>query len=162
MALNCPSPNYQGRIVPWEFALACGDLDPETLSFLPLGSLNNKTFELGTSTSDSTTDDSGPVTTEIVTYLTFTSTASGFATREDGSLSNQSALFDYFINEVTAGRQPSLWLRITFQDRTVYAYCNLTSFQRTAASTDTVSFEVSVTATSTGSAQAPIVSVPTP
>lgn len=167
-SLSCSQANYIGRTVPWEFAMVCGNVDPRdsSVSFMPVGSLNNKTFNLSTETSDNTTDDTRGVTSSLVTYLSLESTASGFATVEDGTLSNQAELYKYFTNQVQAGdprRQPSLWIRVTFPDITVYAFVNITGYNRTMETTGTVSFELSVASTGTNSATIdPVIIVDTP
>lgn len=166
--LQTNQPNYIGRSVPWEFLIADGTTDPRTRSddFKILGSLNNKTFSLGAETSDNTTDDTLGVLSSLVTYLSFESSASGFATVEDGTLSNQTTFQRYFVDQTVASdvrRQPSLWVRITLPNLTYYAYVNVTSFNITAASTSTVEFETSVEATATNSDTiAPVFAVPTP
>ncbi len=163
---NCDQKNYIGRSVPWEYALACGDVDPTTLSYQPVGSTNNKTWNIGTETSDNTADDTQGVTSSIVTYANLESSVSGFATARDGTLSSQAALYQYFTNQTISGnisKQPSIWVRVTFPDLTFYAFVNITSYNRTIASSDTVTFEITVSSTSTNSAAiAAIQSFPTP
>lgn len=167
-SLSCDQANYIGRSVPWEYAMVCGNVDPQGagVNFLPVGSLNNKTFNLSSETSDNTTDDTRGVISSLVTYLSLESTASGFATVADGTLSNQAALYKYYTSQVQAGdprRQPSLWIRVTFPDVTVYAYVNITALNRTAGTTETVSFELTVSSTGTNSATIdPVIVVDTP
>lgn len=164
--LQCDQKNYIGRAVPWEYALACGNVDPTTLNYMPVGSTNNKTWNIGTETSDNTADDTSGVTSSLVTYASLESTVSGFATVADNTLSTQAALYDYFIGQTLSSdtrKQPSMWIRVTFPDRTFYAFVNITSYNRTTASTDTVTFELSVSSTATNSTSiAAIQSVPTP
>lgn len=160
---DCPQVNVIGRAVPWEFfELVCGDADPTTLSYLPVGSLNNKTWNLSSQVTDNTSDSTIGVTSSLVTYISLESTASGFATGEDGTLSNQARLYKYYTDEVQAGRQPTMWVRVTFPDITVYAFVNITGYNRSMASGETVTFELSVQSTATGSAQESIVVVDTP
>ena len=162
----CDQKNYIGRSVPWEYALACGDVDPTTLSYQPVGSTNNKTWNIGTETSDNTADDTSGVTSSLVTYASLESTVSGFATVADNTLSNQAALYQYFLEQTLSSdtrKQPSIWVRVTFPDLTFYAFVNITSYNRSTASTDTVTFEMSVTSTATNNAAiAAIQSFPTP
>lgn len=160
---DCPQVNSIGRTVAWEFfELVCGDADPTSLSYLPLGSTNNKTWNLTSQSTDNTTDQTFGVTSNLVTYISLESTASGYATGEDGTLSNQARLYKYYVNEIQAGRQPTMWVRVTFSDITVYAYVNITAYNRAAASGDTVTFELSVQSTSTGTVQPAIVVEDTP
>lgn len=162
---DCNLPNYIGRTVPWEFFTGCGDVDPTdpANTWLPVGSLNNKTWNLTTSETDNTSDDTQGVMSSLITYLTLESTASGFATAEDGTLGNQALLMKYLVSEVVDNqRQPSLWVRVTFPDVTVYAFVNMTANNRSMSSTETVTFEISVKSTATGTSQAAIVIEDTP
>ena len=42
MALNCKNPNATGASVLVEYSLACGDVDPKTLTFQRMGSMRGK------------------------------------------------------------------------------------------------------------------------
>lgn len=160
---DCPQVNSIGRAIPVEFfELVCGDADPTSLSYLPIGSTNSKTWNLSSTSSDNTSDSTVGVTSSLITYINLEATLSGFATSEDGTLSNQARLYKYYVEEVQNDRQPTMWLRATFQDITVYAFVNITGYNRSMASGETVTFEISVQSTSTGTAQPAIVVVDTP
>ena len=58
MALNCKNPNATGASVLVEYALACGDVDPKTLTFQRMGSMRGKDLTLSADTIDTTTDSS--------------------------------------------------------------------------------------------------------
>ena len=153
MAVCTGSSNYTGRNVPVEFAVSCGDVDPVGLTYLPFGSVNQKDVNVGTTTTDNTSDDTDGVQSALVTYLTFSATVSGFATSADGVAANQATLKKYLVDEVMAGRQPTVSIRVIFPDVTYYAFCNVTTTSNGAPSGDatTFSFEFTATATPAGS-----------
>lgn len=158
MAVCNTSGNYVGKSVVVEFVESCGDTDPTALSYLPIGSSNQKDINVGTTTTDTTSDGTGGVQSSIVTFLTFSATVSGFATTQDGIAVNQALLKKYLVNEVKAGRQPTVWVRAVFPDVTYYSFCNVTTNSNGAPTTDatTYSFEFTSTATPEGSGIDPI------
>ena len=160
MAECTGSTNALGKNVILQFLESCGDTDP-TLApelFKVIVSVNQKDVNIGTTTTDITSDDTGSVQASLVTYLTFTATVAGFATTSDNALVNQAFLKKYLVNEIVAGRQPTVWVRAIFADVTYYAFCNLSTSSNGASSTEAVSFnfEFVATATPLGSGVAPI------
>ncbi len=151
MAVCTGTSNYTGRNVILEFVESCGDTDPTLLTYLPAGSVNQKDVNVGTTTTDNTSDDTTGVQSALVTYLTFSATLAGFATQSDGATVNQALLKKYLVNEVIAGRQPSVFIRIIFPDITYYAFCNVTSSTNSASSTEAVTYNFEFTATATPS-----------
>lgn len=153
MAICTGSGNYLGKKIIVEFAESCGDTDLSLLSYLPVGSVNQKDINVGTTTTDNTSDDTTGVQSNLVTFLTFGVTVSGFATTTDSIAVNQAFLKKYLVNEVIAGRQPTVAVRVIMPDVTYHAFCNVTSTGVSGASTDTAtaSFEFTATATPFGS-----------
>ncbi|MNQ15157.1 Phage major tail protein 2 [compost metagenome] len=149
MALNCDTTKYVGREVVVEFALACGDIDPGTLSFLPIGALRGKEVNLEMDTVDATADDSvGSFRENLVTYKTFSFSGDGVAKRADGVLSNQTALYKHTFEDP----QPVAWFRFTFPDVTITSFMIISTFSRSATYDDVVTFslEASTTASDFG------------
>ena len=58
MALNCKNPNAAGKSILAEFSAICGDVDPRTATFQPIGSMRGKDFTFSADTIDTTADDS--------------------------------------------------------------------------------------------------------
>lgn len=165
MAIGCDaSSNYVGRNVVLEVVESCGDTAPDTLTYLPIGSVNQKDINVGTTTTDITSDDTTGAQATLVSFLTFTASVSGFATQSDGVAANQALLKKYLVDEVVAGRQPTVFVRAIFPDVTYYAFCNLTSNSNSASSSEATgyTFEFSLTATPVGSGVDALYCVDTP
>lgn len=140
MALqNCGSGDYAGKSVPLEYAIACGDVDPATLSFLPLGALTVKSFEAAMETTQTRTDtDAGGYASTLVTGANFSVSASGKCKKDDA---NHLALVQaYFEN--AAGDGLRLYVRLTFPDLTFRPFCVMSSYSRTGDTTDFVTFDL--------------------
>lgn len=163
MAICTGSGNYQGKLAIVEFVESCGDTDPTILTYLPIGSTNQKDVTVGTTTTDNTSDDTNGVQSSIVTFLTFAVTVGGFATTVDSINVNQDLLRNYLVNEVINTRQPTVFIRVILPDSTYYAFCNVTQTAVSASSTDTATanFEFTATATPFGSGIPSIQMVPT-
>lgn len=128
-ANGCKRDAYVGKIVPIEFALACGDIDPTTLNYLPIGAQQGGDISMEWDTVDGT--HSGSVGANRANYATFQSltiSGDGICMAQDGSLSNQTMLWKHVARPI--GGQPIVWLRVTFPDITLYAYCIITSMSR--------------------------------
>lgn len=149
MALNCDTTKYVGREVVVEYALACGDVDPGSLTFLPIGAMRGKEVNLEMDTVDATADDSvGSFRENLVTYKTFSFSGDGVARRADGVLSNQTALYTHALTDP----QPVAWMRFTFPDLTITAFMIISTFSRSAPYDEVVTFslETTTTASDTG------------
>ena len=110
---DCANGNMTGRNLKVRFAKGCGDLDLGTADFKTFGSINTKQLDFTAETTDNTSDLSGAVNSSLVTTLSSEITVSGWADKADTALvSNQLELTKYFIEEITAGRQPSGWLDV--------------------------------------------------
>jgi len=146
---GCELDQYIGRDVGLEFALACGDVDPRTLNYLPIGALRAKEFSLEWDTVDGTTDSTkGSTRTAIATYKTFSCSGDGTCKKKDDTQSNQTALFMHVNEPQGTGGQPIAWIRITCPDITVYAFCVITTIGRTMPYDELSTFNFEATATS--------------
>lgn len=109
----CTTPtNNPGRLVAVEYAIGCGDDDFINKTYLPLGSMNAKDLTYSATTADNTSDTSGGFTSEIVIRTGMDVAVSGF-TLQDSAVSAQNALVIYYFTELQAGRQPTVWLRVS-------------------------------------------------
>lgn len=143
MALNCATDVYVGKEVAVEFALACGNIDPGTLSFLPIGAMRGKEVTFEADTVDTTTDDSlGSIRSSLVTFKSFSFSGDGVCKRADGTLSNQTALFKHFASE----DQPVCYMRFTYPDVTIVSFMILTNMSRSAPHDDVSTFSLEATA----------------
>lgn len=145
MALNCASSKFVGKSVLAEFALACGDVDPLTLTWLPLGAARNKSLTMSADTVDATADDSvGSFRDTLITYKTFEASIDGVTKRDDGTTSNQQLLFNHFVTDP----QPYVWIRLTGPINTVIGFCVLTEFSQEFPYDDIATYSITASATS--------------
>ena len=139
---------YAGRAVILEYAVGCPDAKPLEAAYKFVGASNTKSFTLGAETVDSTTDQTtGGVKSSIVTYINFECSVDGKVRLKDKAAEANAALLKYFVGEVAAARQPSAWIRLTFPDVTIEAYCNISNYERSAPDSDLVTFSASFQAT---------------
>lgn len=148
MALNCKNPNATGASVLVEYALACGDVDPKTLTFQRMGSMRGKDLTLSADTIDTTTDtSSGGYRSSLASFKTMEFTGDGLCRVGDASDSGQTQLTKHMVDEP----QPVLWLRFTYPDLTFTAYMILTEMSRSAPNDDAITFSMTASVTDTGS-----------
>jgi len=159
MALNCASSKFVGKSVLAEFALACGDVDPMTLTWLPMGAARNKSLTMSADTVDATADDSvGGFRDTLITYKTFEVSIDGVTKRDDGTTSNQQLLFDHFVTDP----QPYIWLRLTGPINTVIGFCILTEFSQEFPYDDIATYSITASATSRPGGLASVIVEDTP
>ena len=146
-ALNCAGSKYVGKRVLLEFALACGDVDPNTLSWLKLGGVRNKSVNRSSDTIDVTTDDSyGSIRETLTTYKTFELSADGLTKPDDGTTANQFLLSQHY----DANEQPYVWFRLSGPIKTTVAFCVLTEMSEENPYDDAMSFSITAAATGRG------------
>ena len=159
MALNCASDKFVGKSVLAEFALACGDVDPMTLTWLPLGAARNKSITMSADTVDATADDSaGGFRDTLITYKTFEAAIDGVTKRDDGTTSNQQLLFNHFVTDP----QPYVWIRLTGPINTVIGFCVLTEFSQEFPYDDIATYSMTASATSRPGGLASVIVEDTP
>jgi Bacterial surface proteins containing Ig-like domains len=159
MALNCASSKFVGKSVLAEFALACGDVDPMTLTWLPLGAARNKSLTMSADTVDATADDSvGSFRDTLITYKTFEVSIDGVTKRDDGTTSNQQLLFEHFVTDP----QPYVWIRLTGPINTVIGFCVLTEFSQEFPYDDIATYSITASATSRPGGLASVIVEDTP
>lgn len=144
MALNCASSKFVGKSVLAEFALACGDVDPMTLTWLPLGAARNKSITMSADTVDATADDSvGSFRDTLITYKTFEVSIDGVTKRDDGTTSNQQLLSEHFVTDP----QPYVWIRLTGPIKTTIGFCILTEFSEEYPYDEIATYSLTASAT---------------
>jgi predicted secreted protein len=145
---GCQTNKYVGRDVGLEVSFVCGDVDPTTANFMPIGALRTKEFTIEWDTVDATADDNkGATRSNLATFKTFTCSGDGTCLKADGTQSNQTALFMHVNDPQGTSGQPVAWIRITMPDITVYAYCIISSIGRTMPFDELATFNFSATAT---------------
>jgi len=156
MALNCAGTKFVGKEVLLEFALACGDVDPNTLSWLPLGACRNKSQSISSDTVDATADDSsGSFRDTLTTFKTFELSADGVTKADDGTTTNQYVLFNHYITDP----QPYVWFRLTGPIQTTVAFCVLTEYSSEAPYDDVMTYSIAASATARPSGDSVIVTL---
>lgn len=112
---TCPNTSTinPGKLVTVGYAVGCGDDDFESLTYLPLGTINSKQLSYAAEVSNTTNDLSGAVTSEIVVRTGLELSVSGFLTNNDSVVSSQNALINYYWQELNANRQPTVWIRVS-------------------------------------------------
>lgn len=159
MALNCASDKFVGKSVLAEFALACGDVDPLTLTWLPLGAARNKSKTMSADTVDATADDSvGSFRDTLVTYKTFELSIDGVTKRDDGTTSNQQLLSNHFETDP----QPYVWIRLTGPINTTTSFCVLTEFSEEYPYDDVATYSMTAGATSRPGGLPSVITTTTP
>lgn len=153
---DCPNANVMvGKTLVVGYAIACGDAVFTGLTYKPLGTISDKQLAFEANTDDNTNDLSGAVTSSIVVNTTFTLSVSGFLTTIDSALSSQNELIQYYWDELNAGRQPVVWLKISgpTYPRVWHVFMNYTgsSEGHGTVATSTISFDF--VTTDTGVAQ---------
>ena len=140
----CDSEKSAGKDVVVEYAVACGDVNPNTLTFLPIGAMRGKALSTTLDTIDVTADDSvGAFRETLTTFKNMTFTGDGISRKTDGATSNQVALYTYVLTD----ENPVAWFRFTFKDLTITAFMVITAFDREAPYDDAITFSLEATVT---------------
>lgn len=147
---GCALPEFTGREVIANIAFACGDVHPNTLTFMPLGAMTTKSLELSADTVVATSDKSvGGINTNLVTYRNVTFSGDGFVRRDDDADSNIMRLTKHWANpEAGFNNQPVVWLELIYPDLTFYFYAIVSTISRESPTTELVTFSAEFQATS--------------
>lgn len=146
---GCKLPGYSGREVALEIAYACGDVNPLTLAFAPIGALTTKEFSLTWDTTDATADDTvGSLRANMATWQTLEVSYDGICKRADGTKYNQVRLMKHIANPgPDFSNQPVVWARMTFPDLTFIFYALATGQDRSAPFDNNTTFSGTLSAT---------------
>lgn len=102
-----------GKSVLAQWVEGCGNDAFASLTYKSFGATNTKSLNFTSSTTDTTNDQSGPDTSTIVTRRDGEFSASGFQTDSDSAISAQNELIQYYHTELAAGRQPTVWVKLS-------------------------------------------------
>lgn len=159
MALNCAGTKFVGKQVLLEFALACGDVNPNTLTWLPLGAVRNKSISLASDTVDATADDSvGSFRDTLTTFKTFELSADGVTKLDDGTTTNQHVLFTHYVTDP----QPYVWIRLTGPIKTIVAFCVMTEYSEEAPYDDVMTYSIAASAAARSGGEESVIVTLTP
>lgn len=135
---------YVGSVVPAEFAVACGDVDPSTLTFMRLGSLTVKSFDASAETTGTLTDtSSGGFTDTVATGAQFSVTADGICRKGGTEWDNHILLAKQYFENLSAKVTTNLYIRLTFPDLTFTVFSAMTTYQRNGDTSSEVTFSTS-------------------
>lgn len=166
MATCTTASNFVGKTVAAGWVVGCGDLDFENATYKTFGTINSKTLTFTGTTTENTNDLSGPDTSMLLTRRGGEFTVSGFATTNDSVTSNQNELIQYYHDELDAGRQTSVWIKVSGPQypRIYYIFAILTNIEEGFNTDDpaTVSFTFSTTDTGVGGTPAVNLRTPAP
>lgn len=162
---NCSTSTIDtGKSVLAQWVEGCGDDTFASLTYKSFGTINTKALDFSGVTTDTTNDLSGADTSTIVVRRDGEFTASGFQTTSDSAVSAQNELITYYHTELTAGRQPSVWIKISGPDypRIYYIFAVLTGYNEGFNTDDPRTVEFSFKPTDTGVSGVAAVNLETP
>jgi hypothetical protein len=139
--MGCPTGSkYIGRVATLEIAFQCADADPAGATFLPIGAVTTKGFELSANETSVYADDSGGFDENLIVNSSFSISCEGYSRSGDATDSNQTALMLYYFNSLVTNTQPVVLVRYTWPDLTLLAYMNVNAFNRSDPVDDKSSF----------------------
>ena len=141
-----------GKFLAVSWAAGCGDDDHTALTYKPVGVTQSKSLDEASTEVDVTNDDSGAENETALTRMTAEITVSGFNSLKDTVTTSQKELRAYRRTELTAGRQPTMWLKFVEANGldNIYVFVIFTSNTRSYGTDDANSGEFSFKMTSTG------------
>lgn len=146
--MPCDKTKFVGRDVVLEYAIACGDVQPDDEDYKVFGSMRTKEFTLEWETADATDADSvGSLRENLATFQNLTISGDGTVKASGAGAANLIELTKHCANPVATSGQPSVWMRMTFPDLTFTCYMLLSSMSRQAPYDDVVTYSMSATAT---------------
>ncbi|NIG74947.1 Ig domain-containing protein [Klebsiella sp. Ap-873] len=128
-----------GRAVILEVADGCADAVPTEADFKLLMPGTSKTFDMSPNTTTSSADDTKGWVENIVTSNDLTLSFEGEVRVNDRS--DQYGVYKfikYYVTEVNAGRQPTLWVRMTFGQIQIQGYMVITALSNDGGTDDIV------------------------
>jgi hypothetical protein len=145
---NCASGGgYVGSVVPLEIAIACGDVDPATLTFQRLGSLTVKSFTAAAETTGTMTDtSSGGFTDTIATGATFEVQGDGVCRKSGTDWDFHKQLVKQYFENLAAKITTNVYIRMPFPDLTFTVFCAMTTYDRNGDTSSEVTFSTAFAA----------------
>jgi len=140
---QCKTDNTKlfGRAVILEVADGCADTIPAEAEFKLLAAGTSKTWDMNPNTTNSSADDTKGWVENVVTSNDLTLSFEGEVRVNDKS--DQYGVYKfikYYVNEVNASRQPTLWVRMYFGQIMIQAYMVITSLSNDGGTDDIVTF----------------------
>ncbi|WP_241610291.1 phage tail tube protein [Rosenbergiella epipactidis] len=140
---QCKTDNTKlfGRAVILEVADGCSDAVPAEADFKLLAAGTSKTFDMNPNTTNSSADDTKGWVENVVTSNDLTLSFEGEVRVNDKS--DQYGVYKfikYYVNEVNAARQPTLWVRMHFGQIMIQAYMVITALSNDGGTDDIVTF----------------------
>lgn len=142
---NCPNDTSKmvGRVAFIEVADGCADTVPTAGEWKLFGAMTTKSFDLSPDTVTSDADDSGAFNEGLVTSASLTISGDGeFRKRDKPDEYGVYAAIRYFVGELQAKRQPSLWVRLDWGDMIIQMYANITALSGEAPTKELVTYSV--------------------
>ena len=121
---------YIGRVATLEIAFLCPTGDISGANFLPIGATTTKSFDFTANETSGYADDSGGFDDQLIVNSAFSLSVEGMSRSSDGTLSNQSAFFQYYFDALAGNAQPIVLVRYTWPDKTLTAFMNINAFTR--------------------------------
>lgn len=140
---QCKTDNTKlfGRAVILEVADGCADTIPTEAEFKLLAAGTSKTWDMNPNTTNSSADDTKGWVENVVTSNDLTLSFEGEVRVNDKS--DQYGVYKfikYYVNEVNASRQPTLWVRMYFGQIMIQAYMVITALSNDGGTDDIVTF----------------------
>lgn len=140
---QCKTDNTKlfGRAVILEVADGCADTIPAEAEFKLLAAGTSKTWDMNPNTTNSSADDTKGWVENVVTSNDLTLSFEGEVRVNDKS--DQYGVYKfikYYVNEVNASRQPTLWVRMYFGQVMIQAYMVITALSNDGGTDDIVTF----------------------
>ena len=136
---NTDNTKLFGRAVILEVADGCADTVPSESEFMLLAAGTSKTFDMNPNSKSSSADDTKGWVENIVTSNDLTLKFEGEVRVNDKS--DQYGIYKfikYYVNEVNASRQPTLWVRMYFGQIMIQAYMVITALSNDGGTDDIV------------------------
>ena len=140
---DCQNSNERlfGGAVVLEVADGCSDVVPQESEWKALAAGTSKGFDFSPNTVTSDADDGGGYVESIITNADFTISFEGEVRKRDKLDQYGIGRFiKYFAGELSARRQPGIWVRMEYGPVTFQGYMNVTALSSDGGTNDIVSF----------------------
>lgn len=130
-----------GKDVVLEVALGCADTRPTEEEFQALAAGTSKTADLSPNTVTSDADDKGAWVENAVTNADATFSFEGEVRKGDAlDQFGFGKFFKYFVDELNAKRQPTIWVRVVIGPIEIIGYMVITALSTDGGTNDIVTF----------------------
>lgn len=140
---NCPNSNERlfGGAVVLEVAEGCSDVVPLESDWLSLAAGNSKGWDFSPNAVTSEADDGGGYVESIITNSDFTISFEGEVRKRDKlDQFGIGKFITYFAGELSARRQPGIWVRLEYGPVTFIGYMVVTALSSDGGTNDIVTF----------------------